>query len=150
MIANQVINFTEKMIKEKNEEQSGVLNNIKHSITTGYGVGFSSIGAGIIAWKNYRFNNYNIVPILPLFIILTIFVQVFFHNYFYKTRNAILSVLNMLLALSIFGNCIGNEVYSGYLFGILIFLLIQISYMIFFYWFPYKKITVENSENQMS
>lgn len=148
MVANQVINFTEKIMTEKKEEQTGVINNIKYSLTTGYGVGFSSIGAGIVAWNNYRFNNYDIVPILPLFIILTILVQVFFHNYFYKTRNAILSVLNMLLALSIFGNCIGNELYSGYLFGMLIFLLIQISYMIYFYWFPYKRVTVGSSENQ--
>jgi hypothetical protein len=150
MIANQVIDISEKVIQKEKESKKGVFNKIKNSILTGYGVGFSSIGAAVISWNNYRFNKFELVPILPLFIIFTILIQVFFHNYFYKKRNAILSVLNMLLALSVFGNCIGHENYSGYLIGILIFIVIQISYMVYFYWFPYKISITESDENQSS
>lgn len=150
MIANEVIDITEKVLQKEKESKVGVFAKIKNSIISGYGVGFSSIGAAVVSWNNYRFNRFELVPSLPLFIILMILIQIFFHNYFYKKRNAILSVLNMLIALSIFGNCIRNENYSGYLFGILLFLLVQISYMVYFYWFPYKDVTIESDESQSS
>ena len=98
-IANEVIDFTEKAIKKEEASNSGVFSTIKNSILSGYGVGFSSIGATVVTWNNYRFNRFEIVPLLPIFIILIVLTQVLFHSYFYKKRNAILSVTNMLLAL---------------------------------------------------
>jgi hypothetical protein len=138
MIANQVINITESAFEERRTNQEGVFSKIKNAIITGYGNGFSSIGAVLITWNNYRFDRFELVPTLPLFIIFIITIQVLFHNYFYKRRNAILSVLSMLLVLSVFGNCIGHESYSSHLTGLLLFVAVQIAYMIYFYWFPYK------------
>lgn len=149
-IANEVIDFTEKALKKEKALNNSSFSTIKNSILTGYGVGFSSIGATVVTWNNYRFNRFEIVPLLPITIILIVLLQVICHNYFYKKRNAILSVINMLLALSIFGNCIGNDNYTGYLIGIVLFLIVQISYMIYFYWFPYNKVIVENDGNQSS
>lgn len=149
-IAKEVINISEKALRTESEQKKSFLARVSNPILTGYGVGYSSIGAAMVSWNNYRFERIDIVPILPLFIIVTILFQMIFHNYFYKNRNAILSVINMMLALSIFGNCIGHEYYSGYLTGILLFLIIQISYMIYFYWFPFKNITTVYDENQSS
>lgn len=149
-IANHVINITEKVIQEEKSLDKGFVYSLKQNIITGYGVGFSSIGALVVTWNNYRFGRFDLVPIIPLIMILTILLQLIFHQYFYKNRNAILSIINMLLSLSVFGNCIGHDTYSGYLLGILIFILIQTSYMIYFYWFPYKEITTVKNENQVS
>lgn len=149
-IANEVITFSEKVIQEEKNSKTGVIGKTKHYIITGYGIGFSSIGALLATWNNYRFNRYEIVTIIPLFIILSTLLQLIFHNYFYKNRNAIIAIINMLLSLSVFGNCIGHENYTGYLYGIIAFLLIQISYMIYFYWFPYEKITKQDNEIQAS
>lgn len=150
MLANQVINISEKVLQKENATERKFIPKVKQNIITGYGIGFSSIGAAIVSWNNYRFNRFELVPIIPLFMIFTILLQVFFHRYFYRKRNAILSIINMLLSLSVFGNCIGHENYSGYLVGLLIFILIQITYMIYFYWFPYKNIILENYESQTS
>lgn len=151
-VANQVINLSEKVLKEKEEKENekGLASRLKQSITTGYGVGYSSVGAFVISWNNFRFGRFDIVPIIPLIMILVIILQVTFHPFFYRNRNAILLIVNMLLSLSVFGNCIGHDNYSGHLIGIVIFILIQISYMIYFYWFPYKEITVVKNENQES
>lgn len=138
-IANQVIKVSEKVLEEKNESKKGFIPSIKYNIVTGYGVGFSSIGSMEVAWNNYRFDRYDLVPIIPLFIIIATLLQLIFHQYLYRNRNSILSIINMLLTLSVFGNCIGHDNYSGYLLGIIVFMLIQTSYMIYFYWFPYKK-----------
>lgn len=150
MITNELIEVTEKLIKEDKETEEGLISKTKNTVITGYGVGFSSIGAAVVSWNNYRFKTFEIVPILPLFIIFTVLLQILFHGYLYRSRNAILSVLNMLLAVSIFGNCIGNENYSGYLNGVILFMIIQVSYMIYFYWFPYKKVINENDGIQSS
>lgn len=149
-IANQVINLSEKVLQEENEVEKGYASLIKQKIITGYGVGFSSIGALIVSWNNYRFDRFDLVPIIPLFMIILTLLQLILHQYLYRNRNAILSVINMLLSLSVFGNCIGHNNYSGYLLGIVVFILIQISYMIYFYWFPFKKITVVKNESHAS
>jgi O-antigen/teichoic acid export membrane protein len=150
MIANQVINISEKVLQKENASERTFISRVKQNIITGYGIGFSSIGAAIVSWNNYRFNRFELVPIIPLFMIFTILLQVFFHRYFYRKRNALLSIINMLLSLSVFGNCIGHENYSGHLVGLLIFIVIQITYMVYFYWFPYKNIILENNESQTS
>lgn len=149
-IANQVIKVSEKVFEEKNESRKGIIQATKYNIITGYGIGFSSIGAIEVSWNNYRFNRYDLVPIIPLFIVLATILQIIFHHFFYKNRNSILSVINMLLSLSVFGNCIGHENYSGYLIGMIILMLIQTSYMIYFYWFPYKEVTMQHNENHAS
>lgn len=149
-IANQVITFSEKVLQEKEDSKKNITSKVKNNIITGYGIGFSSIGAVLATWNNHRFNRYEEVTIIPLFIILATLLQLIFHNYFYKSRNAIISIINMLLSLSVFGNCIGHENYSGYIIGIIVFLLIQISYMVYFYWFPYKNVTKQDDGIQAS
>ncbi|PHR49264.1 MAG: hypothetical protein COA32_04215 [Fluviicola sp.] len=149
-IANQAIKFSEKVLEEKKEPKKGLFPALKYNIVTGYGIGFSSIGAIEVALNNYRFDRYDLVPIIPLFIIIATLLQLIYHQSLYRNRNSILSIINMLLTLSVYGNCIGHENYSGYLLGIIIFMLIQTSYMIYFYWFPYNKVIVENDGNQSS
>jgi hypothetical protein len=149
-IANQVIHISEKVIQDESRTEVGLISKLKQNIITGYGAGFSSVGALIVTWNNYRFGRFDLVPTIPLLMTLAILLQLIFHNYFYRNRNAILSIINMLLSLSVFGNCIGHDNYSGYLLGIVVFILIQISYMIYFYWFPFKEVTMPDNESQMS
>lgn len=147
-IANRVLDFIE-ITKDKNENQTkNIIDRLKNGILTGYGLGFSSIGASFMVWNNYRYGKIDIVPILPVVIIFLTLIQISFHNYFYRNRNSIIGIFNMLLVLSVFGNCIRHAQYSGYLNGLLIFLAIQILYMGYFYWFPYKKTIKVHDENQ--
>lgn len=148
-IANHVLNIATSTNNVEHEKKN-IFYQIKDQISSGYGNGISSIGAVFIVWNNYRYDQVDVVPILPVFIIILTLVQLFYHSYFYKNRNSIISIMNMILVLYVFGNCIGHEYYSGYFVGTLIFLAIQITYMIYFYWFPYISVKDECGEIQKS
>lgn len=137
-ITDAVITIKDKIIEEDEVMPKSSWEKTLDQFYTGYGYGVSSLGGAKKAWNNYKHKEYHVIPILTVSIVVITLIQIIFLNTLYKRRNPILGFINILLVLSIFGNCISSDKYDGLLYGSLIFVLIHSIYMLFFYYYKPK------------